>query len=132
VIVTGGSWGAAEAGVAGTVAGSVPEAGGAEGLTGGGVAGLEVRTALGLGVTPAPAVGSMTAGAPQGTGRQSVIAAVEDGLGAMRITPRASAMNPAPAPMAVYQGCLVAVSIQRRLPGGFGQRGLVAVSRQPG
>jgi hypothetical protein len=128
VTVTGGSWGAAEAGVAG----GVPEAPEAEGVTGGCAGGLEVRIALGLGVTPGPAVGSMTAGAPQGTGRQSVIAALEDCLGTMKITPMASTRNPAPAPNAVYQGCLVAASSQRRLVAASSQRGPVAASRQRG
>lgn len=127
--MTGGSGGAAEAGLAG-VGPEAAEAG-AEGATGGCAGGLEVRSALGLGVTPAPAVGSMTAGAPQGTGRQSVIAALEeDCLGTMKITPRTSTKNPAPAPNAVYQGCLVAASSQRCLVAASGQRCLVAAPGQ--
>jgi hypothetical protein len=75
----------------------------------------------------------MTAGAPQGTGRQSVIAALEeDCLGTMKITPRTSTKNPAPAPNAVYQGCLVAASSQRCPVAAPGQRCLVAAPRRPG
>jgi hypothetical protein len=65
--------------------------------------------ALGFAVRPPAGVARRDV---QGTAPHWVIMALGD-FGKMKITPPASTMNPAPAPSAVYHGCLVAASNQR-------------------
>ena len=103
-LTDGGSRGAAEPIADGAVAGSVLVADFAGRLA------LYVVpwVALGFAVRPPAAVGRREV---QGTTPHWVIMVLGD-FGKTKITPLASIMNPAPAPSAVYHGCLVAASNQ--------------------